>query len=122
MDTLSIVKYSSTNQESFMDALQEYINLKNMKYDFDDLFEAGFLNEDDILKSIQDSIQWLELSGQDSNRYFYSCLINSQADGSVFRYWKMSREGLISAIIHAPTLNPRLAKIRWNLLKSAFAK
>jgi hypothetical protein len=117
METNSIINYRDKSQESLKDALQDYINLKNMKYDFDDLMEAGFLNEHDILKAIQDSIQWLELSGQDSDKYFYSCLISNQEDGSVCRYWKMSREGLIVAIIHAPTLNPRLAKIRWKLLK-----
>jgi hypothetical protein len=122
METKSIVRYKASSQQSLMEGLQDYINRRNMKYDFDDLSEAGFLREADMHKAMQDAIHWLELSGQDSNKYFYSCLIGTSKDGSVYRYWKMSRAGLIATIIHAPELNPKLAKIRWNLLNNLFSE
>jgi hypothetical protein len=87
-----------------------------MRYGVDDLIEAGFLSETDALKAIQDSINWLVLSGQEPKQYFYSCYICDPTDNTVYRHWKMNKKGFITVIIHAPVLTQRLAKIRWKLL------
>lgn len=120
MDTATLIKFEAFGQRSFMDELQDYYNFRKMAFGFDDLYNSGFKSEDEIFKAIEAAIQWLELSGQDTSGFFYPFLISDQLKGCVFRQWRMSREGLVATILCAPSPNPRLAQVRWNILKGVF--
>lgn len=120
METTTLIKTENLSQKSFMEELQDYYNFKKMAFGFEDLYNSGFDTEADIVKAIEVAIQWLELSGHETNRFFYSYLACDSMQGCVFRQWRMSREGLVATILCAPLPNQRLAQIRWNILNGIF--